>query len=117
MRLVPESREGVQSYRDTVGAAWEILIGRREDQVEKSGIPSKPHQPKQRSWVVQWGTIRNLDHKEELPVLKFVPQQKTDKKVSVIWVTHDGKNSAFENGKVAEEIRLIVKCGIYRDRS
>jgi len=108
--LVPESREGVQSYRDTVGAAWEILIGRREDQVGKV-VYQATSSTKTAHWVVQWGTIRNLDHKEQLPVLKFVPQQKTDKKVSVIWVTHDGKNSAFENGKVAEEIRLIVKAG------
>lgn len=108
--LVPESREGLQSYRDAIGAAWETLIGRREDQVGKvvyqltssSQVALSP---------VQSGTIRNLDHKEEVPVLKFVPQPKNDKHVSVIWVTDDGKMTAFENGKVVDEIQLFVRAG------
>lgn len=108
--LIPESREGLQSYRDTIGAAWEILIGRREDQVGKV-VYRSTSSTKMAQLVVQSGMIRNVEHKEELPILKFVPQQNTDKKFIVIWVADDGKMSSFENGKVANEIQLLVNAG------
>jgi len=108
--LVPESREGLQSYRDAIGAAWEILIGRRGDQVKKV-FYQQTSLIKKAQLVIQSGTIRNVGHNEELSIQKFVPHPKTDNKVSVIWVTDDGKKSVFESGKVAEEIRLLVSAG------
>ncbi len=109
-RLVPESRDGLQSYQDAVGTAWEILIGRRDDQVGQV-VYQQTSSTEKDQLIIQAGAIRNVDHKEEFPILKFVPQQKTDKKTSVIWVTDDGKGSAFEDGEVADEIRLLVNAG------
>ncbi len=108
--LVPKSREDLQAYRDAIGAAWETLIGRREDQVGKV-VYQPTASTKTAQLVVQSGTIRNLDHNEELSVLKFEPQQKNNKQVSVIWVTDEGKMAAFENDKVVDEIQLFVKAG------
>ena len=108
--LVPDTSEGLQSYQDTVGAAWETLIGRRHDQVGKVAYQPKST-IKKAHLLVQAGVIRNVDHKEEFPVLKFLPQTETDKNITVIWVTDDGKAKAFEDGKVADEVMLLVKAG------
>lgn len=108
--LVPDSSAGLPSYRKTIGAAWETLIGRRDDQVGKvvyqqtsSNETSHP--------IIQAGMIRNVDHQEEFPVLKFLPRRNTEKKGSVIWVADEGKVKAFENDKVAAEVLLLVNAG------
>lgn len=108
--LVPESREGLQSYQDAIGTAWETMLGRRVDQVGKV-VYQKTASTKKSQLVIQVGAIRNVDHKEEFPILRFVPQQKLDKKISVIWVADDGKLNAFDDGKIADEIMLLVNAG------
>lgn len=108
--LVPESPKGLQAYLDVIGSAWETLIGRRDDQVGKV-VYQQISSTKMPELVIQAGAIRNVEHKEEFPILKFVPQRKTARKVSVIWVADDGKVNAFEDGKVADEIVLLVKAG------
>ena len=102
-RLIPQSSEALQSYQDTIGGAWETLIGRRDDQVGNVAYRQKSV-TKRPEVVIQAGSIRNTDHEEEFPVLKFVSHQRTENPVSVIWVTDQGKMAAFENGKVLDEI-------------
>ena len=109
-RLIPQSSEALQSYRDTIGGAWETLIGRRDDQVGNVAY-SERSVTKTPKVVMQAGSIRNIDHEEEFPVLQFVSHQKTEKQVSVIWVMDQGKMAAFENGKVIDEILLLVNAG------
>jgi len=109
-RLIPQSSDGLQAYRETIGGGWETLIGRRDDQVGNVAFRGRAV-TKTPEVVIHAGSIRNIDHEEELPVLKFVSQKKKEKQVNVIWVTDHGKMDAFENGKVIDEILLLVKAG------
>jgi dienelactone hydrolase len=108
--LVPESSEELLSYQDAIGGAWETLIGRRGDQVGKV-VYKETSAIETPQLVIQAGAIRNLDHEEEFPVLKFALQKTPEKQISIVWVMNDGKAAAFENGRVVDEILLLVKAG------
>lgn len=109
-RLVSESTEDLQSYREVIGGAWETILGRRGDQVGTVNY-NETSVTKMPQVVFHKGLVRNFAHGEEIPVLRFVPPQKTENRGSVIWVTNDGSKGVITDGKVTEEILLLVKAG------
>ena len=108
--LVPESREELAAYRKIIGGAWETVLGRRYDQIGAVVYREKSTQ-RTTQVVIHAGVIRNMDHEEEFPILKFVSPESPAKHGTVVWVTDEGKNSAFENDQVRTGILSLVNAG------
>ena len=71
-------------------ANWDAAVIRSESCLQRTSAIETPQ------LVIQAGVIRNLDHEEEFPVLKFALQKTPEKQISIVWVMNDGKAAAVE---------------------
>ena len=109
-RLVPDSSDTLNAYRDVVGGAWETMLGRRADQVGQV-VYKETSLTEMAGVAIHAGSLRNVDNEEEFPILQLDPADKAVDRGTVIWVTDDGKSTIFDQGKIRQDIVTLVKAG------
>jgi len=97
--------------RREIGGAVEVLIGRT-----MSGVGAVEWLPKSEQdrdgYVERVGLLRNLTHREELPMVWLVPKNSRGKRNTVVWLDDAGKSGLFEtNGSLKPAVRRLVEAG------
>jgi len=102
------ARDSLDRYREVVGGAVDILIGR--DFSEVGEVEFKVVKKTDRDTYRELaGLLRNKTHDEELPVLVLHPKQATNR--TVIWVDARGKSGLFEADHVSGDIQKLLDAG------
>ena len=109
-RLVPDSSDALNRYRDVIGGAWETILGRPADRVGQV-VYNEASLLEMNGVTIHVGSLRNLDHQEEFPILQLEPTDKTVDRGTVVWVTDDGKSTIFVEGQVKKDLVTLVKAG------
>ena len=109
-RLVPNSSDALDIYRDVIGGAWKTILGRRADQVGQVRY-QETSRLEMDGVTIHAGSLRNIDHQEEFPILQLEPTDKTAEHGTVVWVTGDGKSSILDAGQINQDIVTLVKAG------
>src|SRR5262249_52290712 len=101
--------ESPARYRELVGGALEVMIGRNLAEVGK--VEFQETQTKDAgSCREKLGLLRNLTHGEELPVVLLQPKNKQNR--IVIWVDEMGKAGLFDGDKPSPGVQKLVDAGI-----
>lgn len=108
----PRDTPSLRHYRQLVGGAWDVLLGRLSD------IPElKFEQTKSRDMgdyseevgILSYRTIEN--HIAALPMVKLTP--KNAGKRTVVWIDKEGKAGLYENdGSLKPPIRKLINAGM-----
>ena len=109
-RLVPDSNDALNVYRNVIGGGWKTILGRTADQVGQVDY-QETTLLKMDGVTIHAGALRNIDHQEVLPILQLDPIDKTAERGTVIWVTDDGKSSILVKGRIKQEIVSLVQAG------
>lgn len=108
--LVPTDMETQKVYRDVVGGAWDIMIGRKlpgKDEVTQEN----KHKSETDSLMSFRTLIRLAKYNEEIPTQFFLPRN-WNKHVAV-WITDDGKASMLKpDGSPNTEIQQLLDAGV-----
>ncbi len=107
-QLAP-ARKSAKSYRETVGPAADVLIGRN---FATAGDVTWQLGPKtdRGSFLEMTGTLRNKTYGEELPVTFLYPKQWGGQ--TVIWVDSEGKSCLYAaDGSVKADIKTLLDAG------
>ena len=107
--LAPKEAASLAKYRETVGGAFDVLIGH--------GLPAagavefeKTQENDRGSYLEFAGLLRNAEHGQELPTIFLQP--KTWNKQVVIWVDAAGKAGLFgTDGALKPEVSKLVAAG------
>ncbi|HKS37370.1 MAG TPA: acetylxylan esterase [Verrucomicrobiae bacterium] len=85
-------------YRQVVGAAVDVIIGRNLDEVGGLEWDLKTKEDRGK-YLEMAGLLRNKSHGEELPAVFLHPKQWNQQ--TVIWITDAGKTGLFADGPAA----------------
>ncbi|MEY4940715.1 MAG: hypothetical protein RIQ93_2450, partial [Verrucomicrobiota bacterium] len=97
-------------FRQQVGAAVEVLIGRTWAGAGDIQWETKQQQNRG-SHLEVTGLVRNSTHKEELPAVWLVPKQATNR--AVVWVDAAGKSALFAaDGSLVPGVKRLVDAGV-----
>ena len=108
--LVPTDADSLARYREIVGGAVDVMIGRG---LPASGAIELDPQPKEvfGDYAMVRGLIRYPGEKEETPVVVLGPNE-WNREV-VIWVDPTGKKALFdESGKPKPAVRKLLSAGL-----
>ena len=108
--LAPKDGDSPNKYRDVIGGAWDVMIGRK--------LPGKDDFSQENKDTVEGEDlfkfrtlIRLTKHGEEIPTLFFLPRN-WNKHVAV-WVTDDGKASLLRpDGSPKTEVQQLLDAGV-----
>lgn len=95
--LTPTDAKSRRTYRETVGGAWETIIGREIPQRQDTERKNVLKQPRD-GYIYFEDIIRLKTHGEELPVINLFPTRTAWNKDVVIWVDGKGKQALFADG-------------------
>jgi len=101
--------ESPGQYRETVGGALEVILGRNFDEVgdvEFHLTTSKDGGAHQQIC----GLLHNVTHAEELPFIMLEPKKRQDR--TVIWVDEKGKSGMFEGERPSEDVQRLLAAGM-----
>ncbi|WP_010583497.1 alpha/beta hydrolase family protein [Schlesneria paludicola] len=106
----PKDLDSLKAYRDLVGGAWEVLIGRKLPEKEEFSQDNKAKSEGED--LLKFNTLVRLKkYGEEIPTLFFLPRN-WNKHVAV-WVTDEGKASALKpDGSPKAEIQKLLDSGV-----
>ena len=107
--LAPTDEASLRKYREVVGGALDIVIGRNllaaEDIEYEEAIKTD-----RGNYFLMAGLLRNKPQGEELPVLFLHPKKWQGE--LVVWLHDDGKSGLFgEHGEPVAAARLLVDAG------
>lgn len=107
---VPKDPDSLKAYRDLIGGAWDVLIGRKLP--EKDDFSQDNKDKSEGEDLLKFRTLVRLKkYGEEIPTLFFLPRN-WNKHVAV-WVTDDGKASALKpDGSPKAEIQKLLDAGV-----
>ncbi len=102
------------AYRDTVGAAMDVVIGRTLAETGPVAWELKS-KAERGDYVELVGVLRNTRHCEELPVVRLQPKEV--KARTVIWLSEKGKAGLYANATDAApqpmaEVRKLLQAGV-----
>ena len=107
----PRDEESLQRFRDVVGGAWEVLVGRalpENDEIEQEIGKQTEHE----DYIEGFGKIMLESKGEVLPVVVFRPKAKGEDRF-VIWLDGTGKQALYgEDGKVIPAIKQLLESGV-----
>jgi len=110
--LVPSDAESLARYREVVGGAVDVMIGRGLPQV---GAIDVEHDPKEErgDYAMVRGLVRYPAKGEEVPVVVLGPAQEPWNKQVVIWLDPAGKAALFdEGGQPKPAVRKLLGAGM-----
>lgn len=108
--LTPKDGDSLNRFRDVIGGAWDIIIGRR--------LPGKDDFTQENKHKVEGDDllkfrtlIRLTKHSEEIPTLFFLPRN-WNKHVAV-WIADEGKASLLKaDGSPKPEVQQLIDAGV-----
>jgi hypothetical protein len=107
--LTPRDAKALDRYRQVVGGAFDVLIGRKlppAGDVEQEKI----HERDRGSYLEFGSLLRTASRHEELPVIFLLPKQWS--KQVVIWADERGKQALFDaNGQPRSEVQKLLQAG------
>jgi dienelactone hydrolase len=101
--------DSVAHYRELVGGALEVLIGRNLDETGQVEF----HETESRelgNCLQKCGLVRNVAHGEELPCVVLQPKQNGTR--TVIWIDESGKAGLFEGDKPSPNVQRLLDAGV-----
>jgi len=110
--LTPKDAESLAGFREIVGGAFEIIIGRR---LEKVGpIERRQIEELDRDgYRCRKDLLRTRRHGEELPVVSFWSGRTPAQKQVVLWIDGKGKSALVDGqGRIVPEIRQLLDAGM-----
>jgi len=109
--LVPRDAESLARYREIVGGAVDVMIGRG---LPEAGAIELEHQPKEElgDYAMVRGLVQYPAKGEEVPIVVLGPGPQPWNKQVVIWVDAAGKAALFdEGGKPKPAVRKLLSTG------
>ncbi len=107
--LVPTDRSSLAKYRQVVGGAIDVLIGRGLPDPRDLAYEQGPERTAE-NLLIMAGKLRNRERREELP-LAFVHPANWNGSVA-IWLQSQGKAGLFDaQGKILESVRQLAATG------
>ena len=100
--------ESLARYREVVGGAVDILIGRNLDEVGRIELKqvSLADRGSHRELV---GLLLNESRHEELPVIILRPKE--SKQRTILWIDGKGKSALFSGGQPSPEVQQLLDAG------
>ncbi len=108
--IVPQDKESLRRYREVIGGAADIVIGRglpdagdlEYEQTLKTEIGN---------YLQMGGLLRNKAQAEELPIVFLYPKEWRG--TVVVWLSADGKAGLYaKNGSPKPEITRLIDAGV-----
>jgi hypothetical protein len=110
-KLVPHDEKSLAKFRDVVGGAWEILIGRgvsKPAQVEFQQVGETKRHDK---YLEKAGLLRFKPAHEELPIVILQPLGETRR--TAIWIDPAGKAALYNaDGSVRAALQRLLEGGV-----
>jgi len=108
--LTPKDGDSLNKYRDVIGGAWDVMIGRKLP--GKDDFTQENKDKVEGEDLLKFRTlIRLTKHGEEIPTLFFLPRN-CNKHVAV-WITDDGKSSLLKaDGSPKAEVQQLLDAGV-----
>lgn len=108
--LIPNGPESLEKYRQVIGGAWDVMIGRKlpgKDEFEQEN----KHKIEGEELLSFRSVIRLKTHGEEIPTLFLLPRN-WNKHVA-LWITDEGKASLIkDDGSPKSEVQLLLDAGV-----
>jgi dienelactone hydrolase len=106
----PKDKQSLAKYREVAGGALESIINRplpAPSEIEYEAVDKTDRG----GYLEIVGLVRNLKHREELPMTFLYPKEDWNKQV-VIWVDDEGKSSLFAaSGELKPAVKKLVDAG------
>ncbi|MFH1264534.1 MAG: acetylxylan esterase, partial [Planctomycetota bacterium] len=107
--LVPTDAESLKRYREIVGGAVDVMIGRGLPKADALKFEEQPEEDMGNYTMVK-GLVRYPDKKEEVPVVVLVPREWNHE--VVIWIDAAGKQALFDDaGKPKPAVQKVLSAG------
>jgi dienelactone hydrolase len=100
--------DSLEHYRDVVGGALDVIIGRNLSEVGEVELKQAGTQDRG-DYQETTGLLRNLTHGEEIPLILLRP--KNAGRRTVIWLHEQGKAGLFEGQSPANSVLQLLKAG------
>lgn len=108
--LVPSSPESLRKYREVIGGAWDVMIGRKLPAKEEF-VQENKHKVEGEELLSFRSVIRLKGQNEEVPTYFFLPRN-WNKQVA-LWITDEGKSSLVkDDGSPKPEVQLLLDAGV-----
>jgi hypothetical protein len=108
-RQIQQARDSWPHYREMVGGAVDVLIGR--NLAEVGDVSFTPTRNEDRgSYEEIGGLLRNQTHGEELPVLFLRPHQTNLQ--TVIWIDQRGKAGLLAGENPSSDVQRLLQSGV-----
>lgn len=108
--LIPKDADSHKKFRDIVGGAWDVMIGRKlpgKDDVTQEN----KHKVEGEDLLTFRTLVRLKTHGEEVPVLFYLPRN-WNKQVA-IWITDEGKSSLLkDDGQPKPQVQQLLNAGV-----
>ena len=108
--LVPSDAGSLARYREIVGGAVDVMIGRG---LPETGTIKLEADPKEEidDYVMVRGLVRYADQGEEVPMVALAPKEWNHQ--VVIWIDAAGKQALFDDaGKPKPAVRRLLSAGM-----
>jgi len=106
--MIPSDRASLGRYRDVVGGALSVTIGRKPP--DPSTLRFKAVSKKQLDKVSKTtGLLSNKDADTQLPFTLIEPVKTNNQ--TVLWVHPEGKASLFKDGQIRSCVRRLLDAG------
>ena len=109
-KLLPKDAGSLAKYREVVGGAVDVMIGRRLPDCQVEAAVNEEREKLGDVTMMKF-LARNTAAGEELPAIVLIPEEA--KKEAVIWIDENGKQGLFqENGQPKPEIQKLLSAGL-----
>ena len=112
--LIPQDAESLAKFREVVGGAFEIILGRglpEADEVEDEKLGAVEASQTGGAACETW-LVRNKTAKEEIPAVVLLPETPTGK--IVLWISSKGKQGLWnESGAVVSPVKSLLDGGAF----
>jgi dienelactone hydrolase len=108
--LLPKDGESWNKYREVIGGAWDVMIGRKLP--GKDDFTQENKDKVEGEDLMKFRTLVRLTKQgEEIPTLFYLPRN-WNKHVAV-WITDEGKSSALKaDGTPKPEVQQLIDAGV-----
>ncbi len=108
--LIPKDAPSLNKFRELIGGAWDVMIGRKLPGKEDFSYETK-NKVEGDDLIKFHSLVRLTKQGEEIPTLFFLPRN-WNKQV-VIWVTDEGKSSLLKpDGSPSAEVQKLLTAGV-----
>ncbi len=109
-QLLPTDADSQQRYREVVGGALDVIIGRGLPTSQDIAFEESSEEDRG-SYLQVLGLLRNTSEREELPLVILYPKQWSRR--VVVWLDEAGKSGLFnESGTPQPELQRLLGAGV-----